>query len=204
MIRFIAITFIYAILWEGATYLVVFRNPSLLFAVCLTYLPILIAYYVITKLVLRKTPSLSRRVAAYLICGGIGLFGLEWGLMHNSPQANQNANQIAMFCYWGSIGLIPYLMQDTSESLARTKSMLKRFFLSLWLLSWVLGGILPMPARFVVVILMMIIGYVLMNGAVYVYIMQPANSKAKPHLTAVLTGATLTFALIEQVMHSMD
>lgn len=194
----------YALLWEGAIHITVLRHPKIFVLIFLTYIPIILVYSGITKLSIRKDDSAVNLIIVYLICGCFGLFGLEWNLLHNSPTANPNANQIAMFCYWAMFGLVPYLMQATDEQSLVLQSKMKRFFAIFFVLSWSMGIFLPMPARFVVVLFSMIIGYIWMSGYLFSYIANKANNDTATKVVKFIAPLILVSALIEQYLHSID
>lgn len=59
------------------------------------------------------SPKLNRLTMSvpffYIFWGTFGLM-VEWIFLNHAPWANKDANQLAMFTYWGSIFLAPYVL----------------------------------------------------------------------------------------------
>ena len=203
-LKFIKFSIIYAILWEGLIHLIVLDHAKFFVFILLTYIPILSTVYLVTRLTFAKYKSLRSMILCYLFLGLIGLIVLEWGLLGNSPKANPNANQITMFCYWASIGFIPYMMQDQSEPIKLVAKKFKIFFTTFFFISWTTGFVLTMPANFVVSILLMMVWYIFMNGYVFAYITKDTESNLTRQIARFLPIVLILAASFEQYLHSID
>ncbi len=98
-----------------------------------------------------------------VLFGTLGLFGMEWAIIGNTPWGNPDANQISMFIWWAGVFVMPLLWNETSPTLVllRKRSIRYHIFLS--------GGILSLALLSFFVPIMKFIALYFYTYGLYLY-----------------------------------
>ena len=164
-LRFVAVGYIFALGVEIQYRLLGRFNPQALAAAIFLYPIILSLAWLGERLIDRWIRrQLTADIVCYFACGVTGL-AVEWLLLGNSPAANPNAFQIGMFCMWTTFCFGPRLLVRDDDSTRSLRRRIWMFFGGYFVLSTVLGLLIPaLQARFVVIILTSVAAYLGMNG----------------------------------------
>jgi len=163
-LRFVATGYAFGIGVEIQYRLIGRFNPQALVAAIFLY-PFILSFAWLGQKVIDKCVSrrLIADIACYFTCGISGL-AIEWTLLGNSPSANPNAIQIGMFCMWTTFCFGPRLLVRTDEATHRLRRRIWQFFGAYFVLSTVIGLLIPAPqTRFVVIIFVSVAAYIGIN-----------------------------------------
>ena len=116
-----------------------------------------------------------------------GVTGLmiEWFLIGLSPWSNPEAHpgamfifQVGMFSYWATVSFVPRLFTDERKNNEIKKTMLK-FYFSYFVIVYIIAFLLPVYARFAILIPLIIVGYSLMNIFYLSYFLKSFRNPSK-------------------------
>ena len=164
-IKFLAVGYVFALGVEVQYRLLGRFNPKALAAAIFLYPFILSLAWLGGRLIDRMIRrQLTADIFCYFACGVVGL-AVEWFFLANSPAANPNASQIGMFCMWTTFCFGPRLLVRGDGSTRSLRRKIWMFFGGYFVVSTVLGLLIPAPkTRFVVIILTSLVAYTGMNG----------------------------------------
>lgn len=114
-----------------------------------------------------------------------GITGLmiEWFLIGLSPWSNPEASpgamfifQVGMFSFWVTVSFVPRLFIDERNIFNKIKRKMLKFYVSYFVIVYIIAFLLPLYARFVILILLIIVGYSFMNIFYVVYFIESRHS----------------------------
>lgn len=116
---------------------------------------------------LRGRPQ--HELAHFFVYGLIGLL-IEWFIMGLSPWSNPEAGplpmlvfQLGMFSFWSTVGFAPKLFVNEDEASRRTRRSLLKFYIPYFAVTYVVALLAPAQMKFVVIIGLVILGYLMLN-----------------------------------------
>ena len=111
----------------------------------------------------------AQELTHYFVYGLAGLM-IEWFLIGLSPWSDPSANplvmfvfQLGMFCFWATVGFAPRLFANTDEWSRKTRGSILKFYLPYFLVAYLIAFLAPKEARFLAVIGLIILGYLIVN-----------------------------------------
>jgi hypothetical protein len=179
---FIAIGTFFSTVEEFLTVVVLKRDvPSYVFTLIILFPVFLTVVFFSSKALDRLSPTLPMQERAhFLTYGFVGLM-LEWFLMGMQPWGNPHANpvlmllfQLGMFSFWATVGFAPRLFLSPLARATKIRKHILWFFVPYIVATYVIGLSVPGrgrsdfnpaegTARFVTIIVMIIVGYSSLN-----------------------------------------
>jgi uncharacterized RDD family membrane protein YckC len=169
-LKFILIGLVFAGVEEFLTIALIKEDLSGFFIVMALVLPLyLIAVYFSSKIINHLWRKEIADVIHFFTYGITGLM-IEWFLIGLSPWSNPEAHpgtmiifQVGMFSFWATVSFVPRLFIDERKKFNKIKKAMLKFFVSYFAIVYIVAFLLPVYARFVILILLIIVGYSLMN-----------------------------------------
>ena len=111
-----------------------------------------------------------------VIWGAIGLFGMEWLIIGNTPWQIPDANQVGMLSFWIALSFMPRIFSNPRPQFDKLKKKIVRYFATYSILTTVIGLLLPQSLRLFILVVCEIIGYTYMS----IYYWQYINKNRAP------------------------
>ena len=170
VLKFILIGLVFAGVEEFLTIALIREDFLGFFTVILLVFPIyLILVYFSSTFIDYFWGRETADVVYFFTYGTTGLL-IEWFLIGLSPWSNPEANpgamfifQIGMFSFWVTISFVPRIFIDERKQFNAIKKTMLKFYVSYFVVTYIIASIIPPHLRFVVLIPLIIVGYSLMN-----------------------------------------
>lgn len=124
-------------------------------------------------------------VIHFLTYGIAGLM-IEWFLIGLSPWSNPEAHpgtmlifQVGMFSFWATLSFVPRIFIDERKRFNTIKNRMLKFYVSYFIIVYIIAFFIPVYARFVILILLIIVGYSLMNVFYLQYFLKSFGNPSK-------------------------
>jgi len=176
-LTFIAIGSFFATVEEFLTVVVLKHDPGSYIFTLLILFPVFLAFVYFTSRLIdhfiqgRTAQDLSH----YFIYGLVGLM-IEWFLIGLAPWSDPSANpalmfvfQLGMFSFWATVGFAPRLFLNPGELSRRARRSILRFYIPYFILAYIISLSVPQSLRFVTIIPLIILGYLLVNLFFVIY-----------------------------------
>ena len=185
MLKFVLVGYLFAQVIEFQFNVLVTHNyGNWLFA--LLYYPV---YLVVAFFSHRLISKFIRKEwiadVVYLVTwGAIGLFGMEWVIIGNTPWQNPDANQIGMLSFWIALSFMPRIFSNPQPQFDKLKKKIVRYFTAYSILTTAIGLLLPQSLRLFVLVVCEIVGYTFMNIYYWQYINKNRALATRPQKIA--------------------
>jgi hypothetical protein len=185
-IRFALIGSAFATVEEFLTIVVLRRDiPSYVFTLLVVFPAYLSFVYfssrIIDRLISREP---VRDLVHLLIYGSLGLL-FEWSIMGLSPWSNPAANplfmlafQVGMFAFWTTVSTVPRVFLDRQTPGRFARRRILRFFVLYFTVVYGVGLTVPEHLRFAVVISLIIVGYSVVLGLLFKWVVDRRREPA--------------------------
>ncbi|KYK38097.1 MAG: hypothetical protein AYK18_17765 [Theionarchaea archaeon DG-70] len=185
-LKFILIGLVFAGVEEFLTIALIKEDLSGFFIVMVLVFPLyLTIVYFSSKII---DYFWRREIADVIHFFTYGIMGLmiEWFLIGLSPWSNPEAHpgtmlifQVGMFSFWATLSFVPRIFIDGRKKFNKIKKKMLKFYVSYFTIVYVIAFLLPVYARFVILILLIIVGYSLMNIFYLQYFLKSFSNPSK-------------------------
>jgi hypothetical protein len=174
---FLAIGSVFATVEEFLTVVVLRRDIASYLLTLIVVFPVYLTFvYVSSRGLERLLEKRAVRDVVYLfVYGGAGLV-LEWTLMGLAPWSNPGANpllmtgfQLGMFAFWATVATAPRVFLDGSFYGGRAARRILWFYVPYFVITYGLAFCVAERWRFVTVILLVIGGYLVVAGLLFLW-----------------------------------
>jgi hypothetical protein len=170
IVKFILIGLIFAGVEEFLTIALIKEDLQGFFVVMVVVFPLyLVIVYFSRKIIDHFWKKEIADVIYFFTYGFVGLM-IEWVLIGLSPWSNPEARggamfifQVGMFSFWATLSFVPRIFIDERKIFNTIKKTLLKFFITYFAGVYIIAFLLPVYARFVIIILLIICGYSFMN-----------------------------------------
>ncbi|MGD2250173.1 MAG: hypothetical protein PVF58_17350 [Candidatus Methanofastidiosia archaeon] len=170
ILKFILMGVVFAGVEEFLTIALIKEDLSGFFIVIMLFFPLyLTIVYFSSKIINYFWRKEFADIIHFFTYGIAGLM-IEWFLIGLSPWSNPEAHpgamfffQVGMFSFWATVSFVPRMFIDERKKFNKIKKTMLKFYVSYFVIVYIIAFLLPVYARFVVLILLIIVGYGLMN-----------------------------------------
>lgn len=183
VLKFILIGLVFAGVEEFLTIALIKEDLLGFFIVILLVFPIyLVIVYFSSKII---DYFWKKEIADVIYFFAYGITGLmiEWFLIGLSPWSNPEAHpgvmfifQVGMFSFWVTVSFVPRMFIDERKKFNTTKKPMLKFYISYFVVVYLIAFMLPQNLRFVLLIPLIIGGYSLMNIFYVLYFVKHRDS----------------------------
>ena len=185
-LKFILIGLVFAGVEEFLTIALIKEDLLGFFIVMVIVFPFyLIIVYFSSKIIDYFWRKETADVVHFFAYGVTGLM-IEWFLIGLSPWSNPEAHpgvmfafQVGMFSFWATVSFVPRLFIDERKKFNKIKRTMLKFYVTYFVLVYIIAFLLPLHARFAILILLIIVGYSLMNIFYIQYFMKSFSNSLK-------------------------
>lgn len=178
-LKFVLIGLVFAGVEEFLTIALIKEDLAGFFIVVILVFPLyLVIVYFSSKIIDYFWRKEIADVVHFFAYGTTGLM-IEWFLIGLSPWSNPEAHpgamcifQVGMFSFWATVSFVPRIFIDKRKMFDKIKKTMLKFYVSYFVIVYLIAFLLPVYARFVVLISLIIAGYSLMNIFYALYFMK--------------------------------
>lgn len=187
-LAFIAIGSFFATVEEFLTVVILKHDPaSYLFTLLILFPGFLTLVYLsrrLTDRLFKKAPL--QELAHFLVFGFVGLM-IEWFLIGLAPWSNRDSNpllmlvfQLGMFSFWATVAFLPRLFAASDDLAAATKRSILRFYVPYFAAVYLGAFTVPVAARFLVIITLIVVGYIILALKCALYFRRSLSIRRSP------------------------
>jgi hypothetical protein len=85
--------------------------------------------------------------------------------------------QLGMFSFWATVAFAPRIFIDTNEASQNTRRAILKFYIPYFLIVYVISLLVPEQLKFVMTIVLIILGYLMLNLFYIKYFLQLSEWK---------------------------
>jgi hypothetical protein len=186
---FIAIGSVFATVEEFLTVVILKRDLMAYLLTIVVVFPVFLTFVFYSSRWLDRMfqKEANRELAHLIVYGLVGLM-FEWFCMGLAPWNSKGGTgasvlmllfQIGMFCFWSSVAFAPRLFLGAHALNQIVKRRILWFYIPYFTLTYAVGLSVPAELRFVTIIVLIIIGYIVLNLFFVSYLVQAHASASE-------------------------
>jgi hypothetical protein len=170
-LKFMLIGSFFATVEEFLTVVIIRQDIASYLFTLLILFPAFLTFVWVTSPILGKLVAREplKEITIFFVYGLIGLL-IEWFLIGLSPWSDPNANwvlmlvfQLGMFSFWATVAFAPRIFIDTREASQNTRRAILKFYIPYFLIVYLISLLVPEQLKFVMTIVLIILGYLMLN-----------------------------------------